>query len=150
LWNESPWPVNVPGAFWPIPLDPLDPVSLKEFIKAFEHEGYEVCGENSEFEDGYEKVAIFVDQDGIPTHAARMLPSGIWTSKMGKGEDIDHDTLNVVEGNEYGKAKAFLKKSNPLCRRPNLQKTFFSHLLEFLRTLSKRFSPIAKRNQTNN
>ncbi|MGA9408423.1 MAG: hypothetical protein WBW71_14910 [Bacteroidota bacterium] len=144
------WPVDDPTAFWPIPLDPDDPESLEQFIKAFATEGYYPCEkQNPRFENGFEKVAIFVDGDGV-THAARMLPSGIWTSKMGKGEDIEHKRLKVVEGKEYGKAKTFLKRPNPLCQKPNLLKKLFSRLLEFSRARLKQFSPIAKRNQMSN
>jgi hypothetical protein len=107
------WPIDDPCAFWPIPIDPIDPVSLEQFIKAFESEGYLKC-DTALFENGFEKVAIYVDASGEPTHAARQLPDGVWTSKMGKGEDIEHDTLQVVEGGQYGTAKAFLKRTNPL------------------------------------
>lgn len=113
------WPVeDDPCAFWPIPIDPLDPVTLNQFIKAFESEGYSVCN-HGDFENEFEKVAIYVDGDGEPTHAARLLPSGVWASKMGRFEDIEHETLQVVEGKLYGTAKAFLKRRNPLFRQPN-------------------------------
>jgi hypothetical protein len=90
---------------------------LPEFIRAFESEGYTACID-AQIENGFEKVAIYVEKDGEPTHAARMLPSGVWTSKMGAGEDIEHESLEVVEGNEYGRARAFLRKKNPLFQRP--------------------------------
>lgn len=139
--------MDVPDAFWPIPIDSKDPVTLTAFIEAFKTEHYEICSDAA-FEDGYEKVAIYVDQSSEPTHAARQLPSGVWTSKMGKGEDIEHDTLEVIENIHYGKPKIFLKRPNLLCQKQNKRKTLFSRLLEFLRTLLKRFSPTAKRNQT--
>lgn len=62
-------------------------------------------------EVGFEKVAIYADDNDVPTHAARSLPHGVWSSKMGDGEDIEHTTLSVVEGRNYGKAKRFLKRS---------------------------------------
>ena len=114
------WPDGEPDSFWPIPLDRTDPESSWQFIQAFSQEGYSIC-ENGDFEIGYEKVAFFLDSDGV-THAARMLPSGIWTSKLGKGEDIEHKTLQVIEGKQYGKAKFFLKRPNPLCQKPDQQK----------------------------
>jgi hypothetical protein len=108
------WPIEGdPCAFWPIPIDPIDPVTLDQFIRAFESERFEVC-DDDRFENGFEKVAIYLDGNGEPTHAARMLPSGIWTSKLGRGEDIEHKTLRVVEGKGYGKAQKFLKRENPL------------------------------------
>src|SRR5437773_1217674 len=76
------WPIDDPSAFWPIPIDPLDPVTLDAFIKAFATEGYLVCADGS-LENGFEKIAIYVDRGGEPTHAARQLLNGTWTSKMG-------------------------------------------------------------------
>ena len=110
------WPIAEPGTFWPIKIDPIDPTSLQQFIRAFEFDGYSVC-KHSRFENGYEKVAIFVGDHNEVTHAARMLPDGVWTSKMGKGEDIEQETLEVVEGRAYGKAVAFLRRNSPLFRR---------------------------------
>jgi hypothetical protein len=84
-----------------------------------------VC-RNGKYQNGFEKVTVYVDpsDDDTPTHMARMLPNGMWTSKMGRGEDIEHDTPHAVEGKQYGKVKAFLRRPNPLCRKPNLLMTF--------------------------
>lgn len=38
--------------------------------------------------------------DWIPTHMARQLPNGAWTSKCGANEDIAHFTLDALE--RYG------------------------------------------------
>jgi hypothetical protein len=137
------WPINDPCAFWPIPLDPVEPESLEQFIKAFESEGYTVC-KNAKFQNGFEKVAIYVDDLGDPTHAARSLPSGMWTSKMGNAEDIEHTDPTVVEGKKYGKAKAYLRRKNPLCQKANHPMKFLSRLLEYLRWLLRKFSPRRK------
>ncbi|MCI0637958.1 MAG: hypothetical protein L0Y72_23715 [Gemmataceae bacterium] len=37
----------------------------------------------------------------MPTHAARQLPTGRWSSKLGPSEDIEHD-LHALEGEIYG------------------------------------------------
>jgi len=60
-------------------------------------------------EDGWEKIAIFADEQGEPLHAARQLPSGRWTSKLGADVDIEHD-LAALEGDLYGKVACFLKR----------------------------------------
>jgi len=57
-----------------------------------------------------EKVAIFADAQGAPTHAARQLESGAWTSKCGTLEDIEHNSLANLEGGAYGKAVLFLER----------------------------------------
>lgn len=106
------WPVEGdPGSYWPIPVDPIDPATLDQFVKAFESIGYIICF-NILFENGFEKVAIYVDSSNAPTHASRMLPDGLWTSKLGRAEDISHKAPNVVEGKCYGKAIRFLKRPN--------------------------------------
>jgi hypothetical protein len=46
-------------------------------------------------EEGVVKVAIYGDAAGY-THAARQLPSGRWTSKIGKLQDIEHDSLDAL------------------------------------------------------
>ncbi len=138
------WPTDVPGAFWPkgLPKELPDQETLGNFIRAFETEGYSACA-NSRFENGFEKVGIFVDSRGTPTHAARLLPCGVWTSKMGKYEDIEHRTLQVVECKEYGEAKAFLKRPNPSCQETNQPKRLFTRLRWYLRTLFKKCFPTA-------
>jgi hypothetical protein len=44
------------------------------------------------------------------THAARQLPTGKWTSKLGKGEDIEHDTPEDVAGGVYGDVMQIMKR----------------------------------------
>ena len=71
--------------------------------------GYELCGDGN-LEDGYEKIAIYA-KDGEPTHAARQLGDGRWTSKLGKYEDIEHDSLDALNGEgfgEYGSVALFM------------------------------------------
>ncbi len=85
--------------------------TIESFAAAFAMLGYKTC-EASEFEAGCEKIAIFVDSMGTPTHAARQLPSGKWTSKCGRLEDIEHDLLEAVGGNgafEYGAVALIMK-----------------------------------------
>ena len=58
-------------------------------------------------------MAIFVDAVGVPTHAARQLASGLWTSKLGHSEDIEHD-LRALEGDTYGMVALLLKRPTSL------------------------------------
>src|SRR5260370_2335370 len=53
------------GYYWPrgIPLEQ----SLGSYRRAFERLGYRAC-DSEELEDGWEKVAIYVDAAGKPTH----------------------------------------------------------------------------------
>ena len=49
-------------------------------------------------------------KDQFYTHAARQLPGGNWTSKLGKGEDIEHDTPDVVAGGLYGEFVRIMRR----------------------------------------
>ena len=73
---------------------------MNAFVKAFEVLGYSDKS-NECREPGKDKVAIFVDSVGTPTHAARQLPNGKWTSKLGQQIDIEHE-LAAIEGPLYG------------------------------------------------
>ncbi len=97
------WPH--PQASWPSNA-PRD-VTVAAFIATFATLGFETC-ETPSLEEGYKKIAIYA-RAGMPTHAARQLPSGRWTSKIGKNVDIEH-TLEGLEGPFYGTVVAFMKK----------------------------------------
>jgi hypothetical protein len=43
-------------------------------------------------------------------HVARMQDTGVWTSKLGQGEDIDHDALGALEGSLYGTVGMILQR----------------------------------------
>lgn len=79
------------------------------FYPSLPHAGYEVC-DTAEPEVGFEKIVLYADSDRTPTHAAKQLPNGHWTSKLGDFEDIEHDTLDCVEGPVYGKPAVYLKR----------------------------------------
>ena len=65
-----------------------------------------------ELEAGFEKIALFVDNRDTPRHAARQLPNGRWTSKLGELEDIEHG-LHDLEGAEYGSVVAVMRRPLP-------------------------------------
>jgi hypothetical protein len=82
------WPgPNLREEYWP-PGIPREP-TLSAFQEAFGLLGYRLC-ESDDLEPGFEKIALFADAQGRPTHAARQLLDGSWTSKLGKREDIEH------------------------------------------------------------
>ncbi|TAF36353.1 MAG: hypothetical protein EAZ69_10585 [Oscillatoriales cyanobacterium] len=51
-----------------------------------------------------------IDSNGIPTHAARQLANGKWTSKLGWLEDIEHE-LDGLTGDRYGVVGQILKRA---------------------------------------
>ncbi len=106
--NRLLWPNNE-DYDWPDDLPQEE--SIEAFTALFVSIGYEVC-DNPDHEEGFEKVAIYADGDE-PTHAARQLPSGRWTSKMGyAGADIEHDSIEAVAGTRYGQARVFLRRQH--------------------------------------
>lgn len=96
--RESYWPVNVPRE-----------ETLNAFIKAFEALGYVIC-ETPDLEENYQKIAIYLLNEQ-PTHVARQLLNGKWTSKLGQDEDIEHDTLEALTGARYGQVAQIMKRS---------------------------------------
>jgi len=67
---------------------------------------------NPELESGLEKIALY-SMSSIPTHAARQLRDGWWTSKLGPNFDIEHSDLAAVADGAYGTPIAFLSKAAP-------------------------------------
>ena len=103
------WPIGI-GAYWPEPAPRHE--TIESFIAAFGILGYVPCDDGA-LESGFEKVAIYA-KDGIPKHMARQLASGVWVSKCGRLEDIEHETLEALYGFDkygYGQAVQFLKRS---------------------------------------
>lgn len=83
--------------------------SVRSLVAVFRSLGYAVC-DDEDVEAGFEKVAIYGDDEGAYTHAARQLESGVWTSKLGRLEDIEHDSLEALTGSEYGEVLCILKR----------------------------------------
>jgi hypothetical protein len=105
--GERYWPAGVPRT-----------LDLSSFIRLYELEGgYSICNDNnSRLEEGIEKIAIYCNKNPIlntveVSHAARQLPTGKWTSKLGDWDDIEHDSLSALEGDFYGRVAQILKRT---------------------------------------
>lgn len=99
------WPDSSGTATWPE--DAPREETLDAFHIAFESLGYNKC-ESDDLEPGLTKIAVFAF-DGQPTHAARQLADGRWTSKCGQSFDITHE-LSELEGTTYGTVMAVYSK----------------------------------------
>lgn len=97
--NQYYWPADIPRE-----------ETLEAFIKAYETLGYETC-KSGGYEEEFEKIAIYLNASNKPTHAARQLGSGRWTSKLGTLEDIEHVTLDGLYGSSYGVAAVFMRRA---------------------------------------
>ncbi|WP_449329012.1 DUF7689 domain-containing protein [Schlesneria paludicola] len=100
------WPGPKNFGFWPKGVRREE--TIDAFIEAFATLGYEICPTRDRFEPELEKVAIYT-RAGIPTHAARQLQDGMWTSKCGDGIDISH-TLEGLASPYYGRATVYLSR----------------------------------------
>jgi hypothetical protein len=116
--DRKSWPGD--GYAWPkgLPLaDPPETATTDHFIPRFSLLGYEPSGLDSSFALGYQKVAIYANDQGV-THMARQHLLGFgWLSKLGKMEDILHANLEDLEGDMavaaygYGKVVMILRRS---------------------------------------
>lgn len=100
------WPDPFNIAFWPSDIPREE--TLEAFIKAYNALRYVLCNTH-DYEEGFEKIALY-EKNGKPSHAARQLNNGRWTSKLGKLEDIEH-TLEGLYGQEYGSLAIVMKRA---------------------------------------
>jgi hypothetical protein len=99
------WPDPDGFDYWPSGI--VRERTLAAFLQAFGTVGYSPCPDGS-LEPGWEKIAIYATHEG-PTHAARQLPNGRWTSKLGPDDDIEH-ALEGLESPLYGSVVQFARR----------------------------------------
>jgi hypothetical protein len=117
-YNCIAWAAGVTDAWWwpdPLGVSFWPPAARREetiaaFVEAFQTLGYVPCADATP-EPSFEKVALYA-RDGIPKHAARQLPNGEWTSKLGELEDVEH-TLDGITGHWYGTVIQVMKRPQP-------------------------------------
>ncbi len=117
VYNCIAWAANDTGNWWwPLsrgrvnywPLGAPRDESVSAFQAAFAVLGYLWCNDELP-ESGFEKIALFADAHDMPTHAARQLDSGLWTSKLGELQDIEHQ-LRDLEGAIYGTVACIMRR----------------------------------------
>lgn len=119
VYNCIAWAAGIADdRWWPDPMGVSTwPASARReettaaFVGAVQSLGY-VPGADDTLEPGFEKVALFA-LAGAPKHAARQLPSGRWTSKLGELEDVEHE-LSGLNGVWYGSVVQILKRPRPI------------------------------------
>ena len=135
--NVCFWPDRRQLYSWPIPRREN---SISAFEDLFSSIGYVRCADASK-EAGFLKIAIYADKRGKPTHAARQLKTGKWTSKLGEYIDIEHDSPEVLNGPKYGVAKVFMKKKCSPCSFLLAFKQRITRLWAFLVKISPALTP---------
>jgi hypothetical protein len=96
------WPDTLGISYWPEAIERRE--DIKTFALAYSSIGYRIC-DNERAEKGFQKVALYADHFQKPTHAARQLDNGLWTSKLGESFDIVHPFIrewtNIFIGDTY-------------------------------------------------
>jgi hypothetical protein len=95
--NEYYWPEGVPRE-----------ETIESFILAFATKRYEPC-DNGDYEEGFDKTALYVNDKAKPTHMAKQIGPNVWGSKLGDAWDIHH-TLESLESDVYGHVAQFLRR----------------------------------------
>lgn len=128
------WPAlkGTPGVYWPEGVLRRD--TVEAFVSAYKTVGYRKCKRDGRLERGYEKIALYVDpKKNKPTHAARQLANGVWTSKLGPYRDIHHTSVCALESStrgdtEYGRVILFMKRRRLREHRPLCTPTEFDNI----------------------
>jgi hypothetical protein len=89
------------------------------WVEMFTRQGYRPT-DNRKVEAGIEKVAIYVGLDDLlPSHVAKS-DGRAWKSKLGRYQDIEHSSLDLLEGDqhcEYGVVERVLERPVRTSRR---------------------------------
>jgi hypothetical protein len=101
-WEPSGYRIH----YWPPGVDVE--YTVGSYTKIYEIHGYKKC-QDGRLEKGVEKIALFVDDQGIPSHASYQKDNGVWVSKCGEWEDIEHDSVEALQGaDNYGTIVTYL------------------------------------------
>jgi hypothetical protein len=108
------WEAGANGGryYWPPSI--RQSTTVDGVAEIFTAKGFELTN-NRDVESGYEKVAIYVSMDDFEFSHIAVSDGTVWKSKLGKGQDIEHCSLDVLEGDqkdEYGIVDRILR--NPL------------------------------------
>lgn len=108
-WTWFQHDARCAGYYWPPGIDrEWNEATIR---KIFALHGFREEALSRELEADYEKVAFYVDGGGEPSHFARQLANGNWTSKLGDLIDVEHTNLECLEGkDQYGSVSFILKR----------------------------------------
>ncbi len=114
-YNCVAWAVGDPSRWWCPdaageyywPPTAIRDESVDAFVAAFATLGFTPTDDPA-LESDAVKVAIYA-RSGLPTHVARQLSSGRWTSKLGHSEDIEH-AYHGLTGVVFGQVAMILKR----------------------------------------
>lgn len=111
--DERKWWEPLNGGRYRWPSNAKRDTLLLTVAGIFKAEGYTET-DNRDVESGYAKVALYVDLEDVDSYCHVAFSDGVvWKSKLGKGQDIEHDSLDLLEGqnkDEYGMVATILRK----------------------------------------
>ena len=87
------WPAD-PDGYWPQGIS--DESTVAAVVEALATTGYAPCTDGG-YEPGFEKAEVYA-RDGLPTHVARQLAGGLWSSKLDRGYLGSHATPGGLRG----------------------------------------------------
>lgn len=102
------WPDSMGNYYWPPGATRHETIAA--FVEMFGLFGF-VPSVSRAPTKNIDRLALYA-RGGIPTHVARQLPNGKWTSKLGNVEDLEH-TLEALEGPLYGQVVQTVSQSKP-------------------------------------
>ena len=96
----------LPWHWWPLTVPKVQ--SCAALKAAFAYLGFEDCGMDDTMDDDYDKVALY-QNNGLWTHAARVIGDGIYHSKFGASYDGCHSKGGVLQ-KQYGDVYAIMRR----------------------------------------
>jgi len=104
--NKIWWPAKAPRVHWPISYKGL--TAMQAFQAWLTHDGWEGTLDAT-FDPKFKKIALYTLY-GEPTHAAKLIGDGTWSSKLGLFIDLSHTLADLV-GPEYGSVFGIYRKA---------------------------------------
>ena len=100
------WDCDQPRSYWPPSLPGNQEVWT--IMRLFAGERFSVCDGDLP-EPGFDKIAIYAFV-GQFAHVARQLESCLWTSKLGRGPTITHNSPANLTGGFYGSVHCIMRR----------------------------------------
>jgi len=83
--------------------------TIEDFVAEYRARGFVECEPGSP-EPGSVRIVLYA-RNGFFMHAARQLPDGAWTSKLGAHEmDAEHPNVECLCGPGYGQVHCYMKR----------------------------------------
>lgn len=111
--------------YWPneLCLTEDEEPKVEHVVKAFTDQGFEPVklkrGKDANAtEGGFDRIAIYGNGEQFK-HVTHQLDSGWWASKLGDWEDIEHESLAVLESAAYGQVSVVMRRSKSWTKEKN-------------------------------